>query len=394
MAVAQTIIYILLASLAAAAAASGSNNSILGCYESIISFGDSYSDPGNLLELKLLEQNELAESGYPPYGRNFFHRPTGRYCDGRLIVDFFAESLGLPLVQAYFDGADAERNGRSFDKGVNFAVAGATVLDGSFFEKRGITDLTTLVSLEAQMVLLKRVLATIPDSRKFLQRSLIVLGMIGANDYNYPLMRGKAGPRTIQSYGPTVVASMGSTIEELIKLGAETILVPGNTPIGCNPNYLTQFKNISTQKDYDFATGCLNWLNKLAIYHNELLQKELIRLQKLHPHVHIIYVDFYNAILRFYLSPLQFGFTGDSLRACCGAGGPYNYVDSQRCGHPGTTCCDDPSLFISWDGLHLTEEAYRIIAQDLLQGRYTNPPFKDICRPITKSSPAAQIYKY
>ncbi|PIN18839.1 Sinapine esterase [Handroanthus impetiginosus] len=203
---------------------------------------------------------------------------------------------------------------------------------------------------------------------------MIVMGMIGANDYNYPLMRGKAGPRTIQSYGPTVVANMGSTIKELIKLGAETILVPGNTPIGCNPSYLTQFKNISTKKDYDSATGCLYWLNKLAIYHNELLQKELTCLQTLHPHVHIIYVDYYKAILRFYLSPLQF--------------------DSQRCGHPEATCCDDPSMFISWDGWHLTEAAYRIIAQDLLQGRYTNPPFKDICPSITKSSLAAQIYKY
>ncbi|PIN18838.1 Sinapine esterase [Handroanthus impetiginosus] len=89
MAVAHTIIYILLASLAAAAAASGSNNSIFGCYESIISLGDSYADTGNLLQLKILEESDLALSGYPPYGRNFFHHPTGRYSDGRLIIDFF-----------------------------------------------------------------------------------------------------------------------------------------------------------------------------------------------------------------------------------------------------------------------------------------------------------------
>ncbi|PIN23315.1 Sinapine esterase [Handroanthus impetiginosus] len=260
MAVAQAIIYILLTSLVAAAAIS---KSTFGCYESIVSFGDSIADTGNLLRLS--SANNLPDSANPPYGRTFFHHPTGRYSDGRLIIDFIAESLGLPMVQPYIGGADAAVNGRSFDKGVNFAVAGATALDISFLEERGIHNKMTNVSLGTQMYWLRQFLATIPG-RKFLQRSLILMGEIGGNDYNYPLMQGIVSPQVIQSFGPTIVAYIGSTIQELIELGAETILVPGKVPIGCLPFYLTQFEKSSTKKDYDSTTGCLNWLNKLSIY--------------------------------------------------------------------------------------------------------------------------------
>ncbi|PIN23291.1 Sinapine esterase [Handroanthus impetiginosus] len=388
MAFAQTIILLFLTTLSAWAAGT---ESTFGCYESIISFGDSIADTGNLLRLK--PANNQPDSARLPYGRTFFHRPTGRFSDGRLIIDFIAESLGLPLVQPYLGGADAAVTARSFDKGVNFAVAGATALDISFFEERGIYNPMTNVSLGTQLRWLKQFLATIPEGQNFLQRSLILMGEIGGNDYNYALEQGKSLQVT-QSFGTAVVDSIGSTIQELIKLGAKTILVPGNFPIGCIPVFLTQFEKFSSKKDYDSTTGCINWLNKLSIYHNELLQKELTRVQKLHPHVHIIYADYYNATLRLYLSPTQFGFCKDTLRACCGAGGPYNFNDLVRCGNPGATCCNDPSIFTSWDGLHFTEAACRLIAQGLLQGPYTTPRFKDICPSIAISSPAAQVYEY
>ena len=41
--------------------------------------------------------------------------------------------------------------------------------------------------------------------------------------------------------------------------------------------------------------------------------------------------------------------------------------------------CDDPSKYVSWDGVHLTEAAYRLIAMGLLQGPYTHPQFTTSC---------------
>ncbi|KAL0427268.1 UNVERIFIED_CONTAM: GDSL esterase/lipase [Sesamum latifolium] len=137
-----------------------SSTSASGCYDSIISFGDSLADTGNLLLLR--PSNNPPPSGCPPYGQTFFHRPTGRFSDGRLVIDFIAESLGLPFVEPYFAGKPAAEKGGRFSKGVNFAVAGATALDNGFLEKRGIHNPFTNVSLETQLHWFRQFLATIP----------------------------------------------------------------------------------------------------------------------------------------------------------------------------------------------------------------------------------------
>ncbi|EYU28065.1 hypothetical protein MIMGU_mgv1a021493mg, partial [Erythranthe guttata] len=192
-----------------------------------------------------------------------------------LVSNFAAQTLGLPFVPPYtYGGENGELQGGGFSKGVNFAVVGATALGYEFYEKLGFHNPVTNVSLGTQLDWFKRFLSTIPDGKKYLERSLVVVGEIGGTDYNHPLGQG-ATYDVIQSFAPAV---------ELIKLGLQTILVPGNLPIGCLPVYLTQFKKSSAVNDYDPKTGCLNWLNKFARYHNKLLKKELKRIQELiHP---------------------------------------------------------------------------------------------------------------
>ncbi|KAH6829144.1 hypothetical protein C2S53_014838 [Perilla frutescens var. hirtella] len=359
----SAIIFILLA-----AAESASGRVASGCYESIVSFGDSLTDTGNYRLLN--PADNPPQCSRPPYGRTFFHHPTGRCSDGRLIIDFIAEGLGLPLVLPYIAGETGVVESQYFSKGVNLAVVGATALDYKFYEKMGI-DPETNVSLGTQLEWFKHFLAQIPESRKYLEKCLVVVGEIGGNDYNHPITQGKT-PELIRSFVPVVIDYIGSTIEELIRLGAERMIVPGNLAIGCLPAYLTQFKSTSTPQDYDSKTGCLNWLNNLAIYHDHLLLKELTRIRRLYPHVTIMHADYYNAMLRFYISPTPFGFSSSEiLRACCGGGGgEYNYNSQAVCGFPGSSSCDDPFTHVSWDGLHLTEAAYTQIAQALLQGDY------------------------
>lgn len=59
-------------------------------FKSIISFGDSIADTGNLLGLS--DPNHLPHVAFPPYGETFFHHPTGRFSNGRLIIDFIGTS--------------------------------------------------------------------------------------------------------------------------------------------------------------------------------------------------------------------------------------------------------------------------------------------------------------
>lgn len=64
----------------------------LGCYTSIFSFGDSLADTGNLLHIS---DSSIRPPHFalPPYGETYFHRPTGRCSDGRLIIDFIGRTL-------------------------------------------------------------------------------------------------------------------------------------------------------------------------------------------------------------------------------------------------------------------------------------------------------------
>uniref|UniRef100_A0A0A8Y2D9 Uncharacterized protein n=1 Tax=Arundo donax TaxID=35708 RepID=A0A0A8Y2D9_ARUDO len=74
-------------------------------------------------------------------------------------------------------------------------------------------------------------------------------------------------------------------------------------------------------------------------------------------------------------SPGKFGFS-TALQACCGAGGQgnYNFNLKKKCGKQGASVCSNPSSYVSWDGIHMTEAAYRKIANGWLNGLYAQPP--------------------
>ncbi|EMS58229.1 Malate dehydrogenase 1, mitochondrial [Triticum urartu] len=96
------------------------------------SFGDSLADTGNF---PFLYGNDSREPALrTPYGETFFRRATGRFSDGRLIVDFIADTMGLPFVRPYLSGRTAE----DFASGANFAVGGAMALGPDFFRGRGV----------------------------------------------------------------------------------------------------------------------------------------------------------------------------------------------------------------------------------------------------------------
>ncbi|KAL8524939.1 hypothetical protein ACS0TY_014528 [Phlomoides rotata] len=352
---------------------SATTNSASRCFESIISFGDSLDDTGN--QVLLYPSPPPEDAARSPFGRTFFHHPTGRYTDGRVVLDFLAQSFGLPLVPPYLGG---EKCGRNFSEGVNFAVAGAAALDYEFYEKMGVYITQKNESLGIQWDWFKRFLSTISDSRKFLEKSLIVMGEIGANDY-FSLVHLGRSLEDAHSLAPSVINFIGSKIQDIIDLGALTILVPGIPLRGCIPSLVAKYSNNrTTDKDYE-KLGCVDWLNELSRYHNELLQQELNRIQTLNPHVSIIYADYYNNMKRIYVSPDEFGFK-QVFRACCGAGGgPYNFDVTTPCGVPPATCCDDPSSYVSWEGNHFTEAVYKVMAQGFLDGPYTIPQMKTIC---------------
>ncbi|KAK7332020.1 hypothetical protein VNO80_28766 [Phaseolus coccineus] len=335
-------------------------------FTSVFSFGDSLADTGNWY----LASPSPQHCFFPPYGQTFFHHVSGRCSNGRLIIDFIAESLGLPFVKPYL----GKKNG---EEGANFAVVGATALDCSFFEERGIS-IPTNYSLTEQLNWFKELLPSLcnslSDCREVFGNSLFLMGEIGGNDFSSFFFEQNSIAE-VKTYVPYVINAIASAIHELIGLGARTLMVPGNLPIGCSVIYLTIYET-KDKNEYD-ESGCLKWLNEFAEYYNHELQIELDKLRALHPHANIIFADYYNAALPLYRDPTKFGFRG--LKACCGMGGPYNFNASVMCGDPSVIACDDPSKYIGWDGIHLTEAAYKLIAQAVIKGPYSLPPFSSLC---------------
>ncbi|XP_058007477.1 GDSL esterase/lipase 1-like isoform X3 [Hevea brasiliensis] len=88
-------------------------------HASLFIFGDSLFDSGNNNYLK----NAAGRANFWPYGETFFKYPTGRFSDGRIIPDFIAEYLKLPLIPPYLQPGNHQ-----FTYGANFASGGAGAL--------------------------------------------------------------------------------------------------------------------------------------------------------------------------------------------------------------------------------------------------------------------------
>ncbi|KAF3788791.1 hypothetical protein EJ110_NYTH15790 [Nymphaea thermarum] len=84
-------------------------------------FGDSIVDSGNN---DFLDTN--AKSNYFPYGVDF---PLGRFTNGRTSADILGQLLGLPHLLPTFN--DPQTKGSSILAGVNYASAGAGILDST-----------------------------------------------------------------------------------------------------------------------------------------------------------------------------------------------------------------------------------------------------------------------
>lgn len=165
--------------------------------------------------------------------------------------------------------------------------------------------------------------------------------------------------------------------------------------MGCLPIYLTGFQtNDSTAYD---KFHCLKDFNGLASYHNNKLKQAIKLLRKENPNVIIAYGDYYNALfwvfqhasllgmLLLYMLLLLFyicifvcisnfccliyiGFDETRLqKSCCGTGGDYNFNVMQICGLPRVPVCSNPDKHISWDGIHLTQKTYQIMAHRLIR---------------------------
>lgn len=324
-------------------------------FDKIFQFGDSLSDTGNLVRERPFDM-----SGRLPYGQSYFNTPTGRYSNGLIMIDYIAWAARLPLLNPY------EQKGANFRHGINFAVAGSTALSVKTLAWKNIHGAPTNSSLDVQLRRMSDYLSsyckTETDCRYKLKNSLFMMGEVGGNDYNYALFGGKT-IQEVKNLVPEVIQSIMDATRDIIKLGARKIVIPGNLPIGCVPSYLTAFQ---TNNTFD-QNHCLKDYNQFSMYHNRHLRKAIEILKKENPGVTIVYGNLYNALQWLFSRATYLGFDPNSLqKACCGSGGEYNFSFTRFCGSPGAAVCSNPNQRISWDGVHLTQQANKYMAAWLI----------------------------
>lgn len=341
-------------------------------FPAIYNFGDSNSDTGSV----------SAAFGrlHPPYGNTFFRKPSGRYSDGRLMIDFIAGKLGLPFLSSYLDAMES-----NLSHGANFAASGSTLqpcnaklfgagfnplsLDVQLLQFEQLKDRTSELYAEGRGL---EITSRLPKPEEF-SRALFTLD-IGQNDLHYGL-EASTIEQVIASI-PNLISKFSLYLETLYKEGARTFWIHNTGPIGCLPYFV--IPSPPKLEDAD-QIGCIKSYNEVAQEFNKQLKAKISHLRSQLRDSRLVYVDIYSAKYALISEAQQQGFV-DPLGCCCG-----NYGDSKvLCWDTpsvvnGTenfvsSWCSDPSRYISWDGVHYTEAANRWVAERIFNGSLSDPP--------------------
>ncbi|XP_056165197.1 GDSL esterase/lipase At3g26430-like isoform X2 [Syzygium oleosum] len=342
-------------------------------FPSIFNFGDSNSDTGGL--------SAAFGQAPPPNGETYFHRLSGRYCDGRLLIDFIAEDLRLPHLSAYLDSV-----GSNFSHGANFATAGSPVRPQNMtLSQSGYSPIALNVQLYEFSDFLVRsqyfrsqggVFTSLLPPEEYFSRALYTFD-IGQNDLTAGLKQNMTIDQ-IKAYIPDVMTHYSDAIKKVYDEGGRSFWIHNTGPLGCLIYIMDRYHLEAPEDEH----GCLSPFNELAQSFNARLKQAVDSLRTELPLAAITYVDVYSVKYNLITQAHKHGFQQPFV-ACCGHGGKYNYNNSRRCGFKITVegkeiviakSCEDPSVRVSWDGIHFTEAANRWIFEQIVDGSYSDPP--------------------
>ncbi|CAK9151026.1 unnamed protein product [Ilex paraguariensis] len=339
-------------------------------YPAVFNFGDSNSDTGGLAA-------GIAFPVGPPNGQTYFLKPSGRFCDGRLIIDFLMDTMGVSPLNSYLDSVGAP----SFERGCNFATGGSTILPAN---ANSISPFSFRIQV-AQFVRFKarvlELLAKDKKLRKFLPsedsfRQGLYMFDIGQNDLDAALY--SKSEDQVTALIPTILAELEIGIKTLYNEGARNFWIHNTGPLGCLPRIIAIFgKDPSTLDE----VGCVKVHNHAAMLFNTQLHSLSMKFQEQLPESNVTYTDIFSIKFNLISNFSQLGFK-QPLSACCGYGGPpLNFDTRIACGETknlnGTLVtakpCNNTDEYVNWDGNHYTEAANLFISSQILSGKYSGP---------------------
>ncbi|KAL6839714.1 hypothetical protein ACP4OV_030402 [Aristida adscensionis] len=321
-----------------------------GNVSAIIVFGDSTVDTGNNNDVP-----SIIKSNFPPYGRDYYGGiPTGRFSNGRVIIDFISEAFGLPpSVPSYLGNNDTIEQ---LATGVCFASGGT-----------GLDDLTAelllAIPIGQQLEYFKEYKEKLKLSKgesvanEIIAQALYIFS-IGNNDVgvNYFLLPVRRAQFTPTEYVTYLIGIADAAVRSAYEAGARKIQLIGILPVGCVPAMRTVNLEAPGQCDEAF--------NQLAMSYNSELQELASKLNGDLPGVLIVYADqLYSIVSNIITNPLDYGFQ-NVAQGCCGTG----LIElSFLCALDQPLLCQDDDKYVWFDSVHPSERTHKIVANEILK---------------------------
>lgn len=295
-------------------------------------FGDSLSDSGNNNNLQT-----TAKVNYLPYGIDYPGGPSGRFTNGKNVVDVVAEYLGFDHHIPPFASAD----GQIILQGVNYASGSAGIREetGSHLGQN-IHFNQQLQNHQITITRMGDILGNKDAALNQLKQCLYSVGM-GSNDYlnnyfmpeRYPTSKTYTTP---EAYAKALVEQYSTQLMTLYNMGARKIALNGLGHIGCTPYGITKFA--------ESGSPCAANLNQAS----DLFNGELVGLvNQLNKNLTDAKFIFVNNTSTGKGDPYEVGFTNFTA-ACC------KVREDGQC-NPNEDPCPNRQEYVFWDNFHPTE---------------------------------------
>ncbi|CAI7861612.1 unnamed protein product [Closterium sp. NIES-53] len=308
-----------------------------GKIRQVFAFGDQAFDTG----MSRFFSQSIWKATAPPYGQDW-GKISGRFSNGRLVLDFITFRLGLPSLFAY------HRKPLVSKQGTSFATAAAGARNWVYAGKTR--------SLQTQIAYMQEY----KDKRKnnpqvMLDQSLIMISA-GTNDYVLALLGQSDG----QSVEQVLSATTGAIVKAVQDLNAMTkttkIVVFDVPPLGCIPA-VRYFKKTP-------ARQCDAAANKIADQHNTGVR---VKLEKLRKQGVTNLILFKQSTVYRVKGTTAGGFI-DQTSVCCEGKTPSGKLIA--CGQTvkeggksySATACKDPTKYVWWDWYNPTEAFNEVLS--------------------------------
>ncbi|XP_051137634.1 GDSL esterase/lipase 7 [Andrographis paniculata] len=306
----------------------------------------------------------FARADRPPYGRDFdTHQATGRFCNGRIPVDFLALRLGLPFVPSYLGQTGSVND---MVRGVNYASAGAGIIFSSGSELGQHISLTQ--QIQQVMDTFQQFILSMGENAAYdLISSSIFYISIGSNDYIHYYLRNVSNVQSLYlpwNFNQFLAQTMKQEIENLYNANVRNVVLMGLAPLGCAPYYLWLYSSANGE--------CIEVINNMILEFNFAMKYMVEELNHVLPDANIVFCDAFEGSMDIIKNHDYYGFDV-TTDACCGLGKYRGWIMCIAT----NMACSNATNHIWWDQFHPTAAVNEILADNVWSGQHTS-----MCSPM------------